>query len=113
MRQLLEKVRGLVPFVWDRSKVEFGGACEPPKGEFFMDTYSWQNGWRERGRLLLNEEGDPVGTVVHIYSSGIRDVAPREVEEHYSEEEAHYLLSYCVKFDTEEEEWAFLYRIEK
>ncbi|MFA6984556.1 MAG: hypothetical protein WC276_11470 [Sedimentibacter sp.] len=110
MNELLEKVRGLVPFIKSESRVEFGGACMPID-RAYISTCHWWNEWRERGYLLLNEEGEPVDVVIRTYSSSVERGIDRETKEYYPEGEAHYLLSYFVKAGAEEEEWAFLYRI--
>ena len=113
MKELLEKVRGLVPFVWDGSKVEFGGETKLRDKEPFVERYTWQEGWREEGKLLLDAFGEITGKVIRVYSSGVRGVEPREEVEKHDNGEPYYVLRYEVKFDTEESEWAALYRIEK
>ena len=112
MEKLLKKVRRFVPFVLDESRVNFGGDHVPLE-ESYIDTYSWQNGWWEEGELLLSSDGEVIGKVAHIYSSGVVGIEPREVEEEYPQEEACYLLYYNVKFGTDKEEWATLYKISK
>jgi hypothetical protein len=108
---ILQKVRELVPFVRDWSKVEFGGDHVLVQ-ESYIKTHSWQNGWREEGRLLLDAQGNPIGTIYHVESNG-RGEQWEGKPDVYPNGNAVYLLAYNVKFDTEEEEWATLYRIEK
>lgn len=109
--EILEKVREYVPFVWDESKVEFGGDHVPIQ-ESYIKTYQWQNGWREEGELLLNANGDPIGIIRHFGANG-RGEQWEDDPDVYTDGEVAYLLSYNVKFDTEEEEWATLYQIKK
>lgn len=111
MENILLKVRKLVPFVRDWSRVEFGGEHIPIK-ESFIKTHRWQNGWREEGQLLLDVNGNPTGIVHHDESNGRGETWEGEPDV-YPEGEPVYLLSYDVKFDTEEEEHAFLYLLEQ
>lgn len=111
METILQKVRDLVPFVRDWSKVEWGGDHAPIK-ESYIKTHRWQNGWREEGQLLLNADGDPVGKVFHNESNGQGEQWEGKPDV-YPGGEVFYLLSYDVKNDTEEEEWANLCRIEE
>jgi hypothetical protein len=109
MENILQKVRDLVPFVREWSKVELGGEHIPVK-ESYIKTHRWQNGWREEGQLLLDADGNPVGTVHHDESNGQGEQWEGKPDV-YPGGEVFYLLSYSVKFDTEEEEWASLYRL--
>ncbi len=111
-KELLEKVREYVPFVRDTSQVEWGGTHVPLK-EGYIDTYRWQEGWREEGCLLLDASGEVVDKVVHVHTNGAKGVDPWEEEKDFQGGEPCYLLAWNVKFDTDEEEWAALYRIEK
>jgi hypothetical protein len=111
MENILQKVRGLVPFVRDWSKVEWGGDHVPIE-ESYIKTHRWQNGWREEGQLLLDVNGIPVGVVCHDESNGQGEQWEGKPDV-YPGGEAVYLLSYDVKNDTEEEEWASLYRIKE
>jgi len=112
MEEILKKARRFVPFMNAHSKVEYGGDHVPLK-ESYIDTYSWQNGWWEEGVLFLSSDGEIVGKVIHIYSSGVCGVESHETEEDHPQGEACYLLYYNVKSGTENEEWATLYRISK
>jgi len=112
MEKLLKKVRRYVPFVWNESRVSFGGDHVLPK-ESYTRNYRWQNGWREEGELLLDNNGSIVGDIVHVYSNGVNGTSDWEEIESFPTGEAAYLLYYNVKFDTEEEEWATLYKISK
>jgi len=112
MEEILKKVRQYVPFMLNSSKVEFGGVRVPLK-ESYIDTYSWCNGWWEEGVLFLSSDGEIVGKVVHIYSSGVAGREPREVEEEHPQGKAHYILYYNIKNGTDNEEWATLYQISK
>jgi len=112
MEKLLKKVRRFVPFVWNKSKVNFGGDHVLPK-ESYTRNYRWQNGWREEGQLLLDINGAIVGDVNHVYTSGATNSPEWEEAESFHKGEPAFLLYYSVKFDTEEEEWASLYRIKK
>jgi hypothetical protein len=109
METILTVVRDLVPFVRDWSKVEWGGDHVPIE-ESYIKTHHWQNGWREEGQLLLDAKGDPVGTVYHVQSNG-RGETWEDEPDIFPEGKPKYLLFYNVKFDTEEEEWACLYKV--
>lgn len=111
METILQNVRELVPFVREWSKVEFGGDHVLIQ-ESYIKTHRWQNGWREEGQLLLDVNGNIVGTVHHDESNGRGEQWKGEPDV-YPDGEPVYLLSYNVKFDTEEEEWAKLYKLEK
>lgn len=111
METILQNVRELVPFVRDWSKVEFSGNHVLIK-ESYIKTHRWQNGWREEGQLLLDVNGNIVGTVHHDESNGRGEMWEGKPDV-YPDGEAVYLLSYNVKFDTEEEEHATLYRLKR
>jgi hypothetical protein len=110
MENILQKVRGLVPFVRDWSQVKYYGECHDYVDESYTKTHRWQNGWREEGQLLLDAQGNPIGTVYHVESNG-RGETWEDEPDIFPEGKPKYLLFYNVKFDTEEEEWACLYKV--
>ncbi|MFA6984557.1 MAG: hypothetical protein WC276_11475 [Sedimentibacter sp.] len=111
-KEILDKVREHVPFVWDTSRVEFGGT-HVPLDESVIRTHKWQNGWREEGHLLLDANLQPTGKLYHVHTNGARGIEPWEEEKDFQGGEPCYLLAWDIKFDTDEEEYAALYRIEK
>ncbi len=113
MEELLTKVRGHVPFVSDQSQVKFVGEHELVD-KSWVKIHTGYNGWRKEGQLLLDVNGDIVGKVTHVRSSGSTDgVEVLMAEEYYPDGEAYYLLSYDIKFNTEKEEHASLYWMRK
>jgi len=110
--EILQKVRKLVPFVRDESNVKFGGTCTLyPENDSYVKTHRWQNGWREEGNLILDCNSNLIGKVYEMDSNGRGE--SWETVRSYPDGVPAYFLEYSVKFDTEEEEWASLYRIEK
>jgi len=110
MEEILKKARRFVPFMSDHSKVEFGGAHVFPRE---TRSYRQLRDWREEGYLLLDASCSIVGPVTCIYSSGAMGTSSWETVDNFPEGEPAYLLYYNVKFDTEDGEWATLYKISK
>ncbi len=110
MEEILKKARRFVPFMSDHSKVEFGG-----DHVFSRETRSYRqlHDWQEEGHLLLDASCSIVGPVTCIYSSGAMGTSSWETVDNFPEGEPVYLLSYNIKFDTEGDESATLYRIKK
>jgi len=108
---LLQKVRALIPFVLDSSKVEWRSL------PFALDYYeahihkhTCHYGWWEEGLLPLDREGNPVGTITIYYTN--KQGKEWNEEHNYPEGEVFYLLSYNVRFNTyKKEEYAFLFKI--
>lgn len=110
--EVCEKARKFVPFVMKGSRVKYGGSCDLYKDhEAYIKNYQWQNGWRESGSLLLDRNVHIVGKVFHMFANGTGWSS--ETEKEYPKGRPYYLLEYEVIFDTEEREYAYLYKIKK
>lgn len=105
--ELLEKVKELIPFRDESSKVEWGGSHVKETVHPYVDHYTWSNGWQEEGLLHLNDAGEVIGVVDIIHSNPHEEWREEWVSDIRGD--VKYILSYELKHDTEVEEYAALY----
>jgi len=109
--ELLKKVKDYVPFRKEDSTVRWGGFHVPVDGSWTR-VHRWEGGIEKEGQLLLNKDGELIGKVYHVYSSGVAGTKPYEELEEYPQEEACYLLYYNIAFDPmRDEDYACLYEL--